>query len=76
MEPSENLDHLFRELEPPCFSLRWNKLGVKFVKIIGLTNLVENLVKKCGKIWLEKLGGIIGLKSGVGKAYSVQCTVK
>ena len=25
---------------------------------------------------LEKLGGIIGLRSRVGKAYSVQCTIK
>ena len=28
-----------------------------------------------GEIGWKKIGGIVGLRRGVGKAYSVQCTV-
>ena len=53
-----------------------HKLGVGFYGIIGLNNLVEKWVDNCGnnvvrhslkknvgKVWLEKLDGIIGLRN-------------
>ena len=50
----------------------WDKLGVKFVVINGITNLVGKWVHSL----VTKLSGIIGLRNWVGKGYIVQCTVK
>ena len=48
-----------------------HKLGVQFGETIGLKNMVEKWVENLA----EKIGGIIGLRNLVGKAYSVRCTV-
>ena len=34
MEPSENWDHLFRELGPPCVSLKWSYLLGKVIPTV------------------------------------------
>ena len=41
-------------------------MGVQFGEIIGLKNIVEKWVNRMA----EKIGGIIGFRNRVGKAYS------
>ena len=57
--------------------VRWNNWVKQFGgKISG--QLVDKIVetkKNVGKIWLEKLGVLIGLRNWVREAYSVQCKV-
>ena len=43
LKPSENWDPLFRELRPPCFSLKWSYLPDNVVPIIRIVQFFRTI---------------------------------
>ena len=51
MEPSENWDHLFGELGPPCFSLKWSYLPDKVVPIARMARFCRTIGTTLSDNW-------------------------
>ena len=56
MEPSENCDHLFRELGPPCFSLKWFYLPDKVVPVARMAKFCRTIRTTLTDNWNHLVG--------------------
>ena len=56
LEPSENWDHLFGELGPPCFSLKWSYLPDKVVPIARMAKICRTIGTTLSENWNHLVG--------------------
>ena len=56
MEPSENWDHLFGELGPPSFSLKWSYLPDKVVPIARMAKFCRTIETTLSDNWNHLVG--------------------